>query len=142
VRKLFFISLFSFICFWACDEEEVARFRGSQVSRLLTSGSQAGWLPLEIIDEGRSVLSVCSDSIGYYFVLESDSVEVRQLIPRCDGTSVFDTIGIGKAYPSVQDEIFSDSLIFDDGRFWLIEEIFSQQMTFKEGETSYSLSRQ
>ena len=126
---------------FACADDGVSRFRGSQISRLLTSGSEAGWLPGEITFEGQSILSSCSDSTGYFFeaLEDEDSILVSQLVPFCNGTGEYDTLEIGKAMPSVQDEIFSDSLVFATGSFWLIQEIFSEQVKFQDSDVIYAL---
>ena len=43
-----------------------------------------------------------------------------------------DTISLGMMKASVNSMLFSDTLLFSDGHFWLIEEVSSHTLLFKE----------
>jgi len=105
-----------------------------QVERLLTNGSSKTWN--EVVNTSN-----CQDSTRLLFELltntTDDSVTIYQLIPRSD-CSRFDTTLLGNADASSFEQgiRFSDSLIFANGDFWMVEQITSDLLTLRISETS------
>ena len=88
----------------------------------------------------ESTLS-CTDSLRLLMTDEDDSVNIQQLIPTCLGTALtFDSLDLGNALVSSQDDLFTDSLLFEDGTFWLVEDVSSQFMLLTVGETRLRFS--
>ncbi len=116
------------------------QFRGDQVERLLTGGDSALWGPTSILANGEEQLNSCADSVHFLISLTTnDSLNVLQLSPGCFSDNIFDTLNLGNAKATTEDGIFTDTLSFETGAFWLIETIFSQTLIFSQGDTRYSL---
>lgn len=98
-----------------------------QVERLLSGGSSKVWN--QVINSSN-----CSDSVKLYveFVSSStnDSLAFSNLTPNSDCTG-FDTTFIGNASASAFDDglLFSDSLAFTNGDFWIVNSITSQNLS-------------
>ncbi|WP_370090448.1 hypothetical protein [Ekhidna sp.] len=112
----------------ACSEEELpAGIYDYQVERLLSAGSEKTWS--EVVNSTN-----CVDSVKLHFEMVSnatnDSLDVFELIPISNCTS-FDTTLIGRADASrlVGSDLFTDSLIFSTGSFWIVRGVTSQFMT-------------
>ncbi len=125
------------------SDEFPTRFRASQIERLLSAGSLATWQPVSIISQGTQLLGNCADSIRFLVVQSvDDSLQVSQLQPLCDGTGVLDTMLIGKAKASAEEALFTDSLLFADGQFWIIQEVFSTQVNFSYNDRQFFMQRE
>jgi len=130
--KLVAIVLFFFVA--SCSEENVpAGIYDYQVERLLTG-------PFETKDWGEVISSInCDDSVKLRFELAGDSIDISQLL--YNSSCGFDITYIGRANASSfpERDLFTDSLIFSDGGFWLVREVTSQLLTIEvnEEKTSY-----
>lgn len=123
----------------SCGEDEIqSQFYDYQIERLLSAGDTAIWRPLAISGEGFG-LDDCQDSVFLFIAqLADDSLDIRELLPSCDGQSAFDTISLGKAKASVAEDIFfTDSIVFASGRFWIITESFSLTFAYREEDVNY-----
>ena len=100
---------------------------GYQVERLLSDGSEKVWL--KVVNS-----SDCADSVRLFIefieATTADSIRLSTLnpLPNCSG---FDTLLIGNANASsIQGGLlFTDSLLFSNGDFWLVNNITSQSLT-------------
>ncbi|MEO9873017.1 hypothetical protein [Ekhidna sp.] len=125
------ISLFVFLFLVSCSEEDLPDgLYDYQVERLLTgeSGTKT-WI--QIIDSGS-----CADSVKLQIELvennTGDSLDISRLVSNQTCTS-FETIYIGRADASFPDGriLFTDSLLFSSGDFWMVDLITSQQLRFR-----------
>jgi len=124
-----------------CQEEEVSIFEGQQIHRLLTGGNEKVWVLGSRSEDGVESTLSCADSLRLLMTDENDSVNIQQLRPICSGsTLVFDSLDLGNALVSSQDDLFTDSLLFEDGTFWLVEDVSSQFMFLTMGETRLRFS--
>ena len=119
--------LASFILFWSCEGDFFPPgLYDYQVERLLTGGDSKVWDLVVDSDD-------CADSMGLYMVLlsdsEDDSVAISSLVPSANCSSM-DTIFIGNADASrfIDRLLFTDSLIFENGDYWLIQSITSSSL--------------
>jgi len=128
-REVLFIGLFiSIFTFIDCSEEFVPKgLYDYQVSRLLSNDSNKLWTVTKIIvaDQPQPIQN-CEDSLFLLFTSISDSLLIQSLSRNCLTNNDHDTLDIGQAAPSSFGIIFSDSLIFRDGRIWFIREITSE----------------
>ncbi len=87
-----------------------------QVERLLHGGTEKMWHTDE-------------EGVMGYLLFESldDSVNVMSIT-----MDFSDTLSLGLMRASVKALLFSDSLLFADGNFWLIEEVSAHSLLFKE----------
>ena len=87
-----------------------------QVERLLHGGTEKMWHTDE-------------EGVMGYLLFESldDSVNVMGIT-----MDFSDTLSLGMMRASVKSLLFSDSLLFADGNFWLIEEVSAHSLLFKE----------
>lgn len=80
-------------------------------------------------------VSNCADSVKLNFTLVAntlgDSVDVSR-ITGCAATA--DTSLIGRANASNAGVIFTDSLIFANGNFWIVDQISSQRLSLISGD--------
>ena len=124
-----------------CSDEEVAIFESQQVQRLITGGDEKTWILQFRSSEGVESALNCSDSIRLLMSSTSDSVSVTELLPRCTGLSdSFDSLDVGNAFVSSEDGLFTDSLLFEDGTFWIISAISSERMSLKIDENELRFS--
>ena len=86
-----------------------------QVERLLHGGTEKMWHTDE-------------EGVMGYLLFESldDSVNVMGIT-----IDFSDTLSLGMMRASVKALLFSDSLLFADGNFWLIEEVSAHSLLFK-----------
>ena len=86
-----------------------------QVERLLHGGTEKMWHTDE-------------EGVMGYLLFESldDSVNVMSIT-----MDFSDTLSLGMMRASVKVLLFSDSLLFADGNFWLIEEVSAHSLLFK-----------
>ena len=86
-----------------------------QVERLLHGGTEKMWHTDE-------------EGVMGYLLFESldDSVNVMGIT-----IDFSDTLSLGMMRASVKSLLFSDSLLFADGNFWLIEEVSAHSLLFK-----------
>ena len=86
-----------------------------QVERLLHGGTEKMWHTDE-------------EGVMGYLLFESldDSVNVISIT-----MDFSDTLSLGMMRASVKALLFSDSLLFADGNFWLIEEVSAHSLLFK-----------
>ena len=86
-----------------------------QVERLLHGGTEKMWHTDE-------------EGVMGYLLFESldDSVNVMSIT-----MDFSDTLSLGMMRASVKALLFSDSLLFADGNFWLIEEVSAHSLLFK-----------
>ncbi len=116
----------------ACSEEKLpAGIYDYQVERLLSAGSEKTWS--EVVNS-----TDCADSLELYFELVSsssnDSLDIFELTPNANCNS-FNAIFIGRADASrlPDSDLFTDSLIFSSGDFWIINSITSQSLQIDGG---------
>lgn len=127
---------------WACSDDFQQQLYDYQVERLLTGGNQATWSPTSIQLNGDQLLNNCADSVLFMFELNSDdSLEFRRLRPNCPGSTLYDTLGILKGNASVDEQIFTDSIRFSSGHFFLINSVFSQSLELQAGDTTMRFQR-
>ena len=120
-------------CLLACSEEKIpAGIYDYQVERLLSGGSEKTW--------GKVISSMdCADSVKLHFELvtnsSNDSLDIYRLTPISNCTS-FDSTLIGRAdASSLKDSnLFTDSLVFASGDFWLINLITSEFLSIDEND--------
>ncbi len=128
-----------------CSEEFVPDgLYDYQVSRLLSADSNKLWTVTEIFrDKELQSLANCEDSLFLLFTFTDDSLFVQSLSRLCLEVEGFDTLDIGSAVPSSAGLVFTDSLVFEDGEYWIIYEITWEncQLYFEENgvKTDYTL---
>ena len=128
-RQVFFTGLILFIFTLVnCSEEFVPEgLYNYQVSRLLSADSTKLWTVSKIITDNQlQPIESCEDSLFILFSSISDSLLIQSLTRNCLTNNDRDTIDLGQAAPSSFGIIFSDSLIFRDGRVWFIRDITSE----------------
>lgn len=102
-----------------------------QVERLLTDGDTKSWF-LRINSEN------CQDSVRLIMNLvpstSNDSVSISRL-ERWSTCNGFDTTFLGTADASSFSGalLFTDSLIFNDGNFWIVQEVTSHDLKLSIG---------
>lgn len=111
----------------SCSEEELpAGIYDYQVERLL-SGSSGSKAWNQIVNSTN-----CADSVILYAVAVDDSLDFSRLTYQstCDA---FDTTYIGRANASSPDDrdLFTDSLRFSNGNYWMIKTITSDLLTIE-----------
>ncbi|WP_420575603.1 hypothetical protein [Ekhidna sp.] len=114
---LVIVLFFSFI---ACSEEDLPEgLYDYQVERLLTGGSAKTWD--QVVGSTN-----CTDSLKLYFELVNDSVDISQINPG-SACAFDDTLFLGRANASgfPDNNLFTDSLNFSDGDYWMIRRITS-----------------
>lgn len=88
------------------------------------------------------MLNNCADSVLFMFELNSDdSLELRRLRPNCPESTLYDTLGILKGNASVDEQIFTDSIRFSTGHFFLINSVSSQSLELQSGDTVIRFQR-
>ena len=109
----------------ACTEEDLpAGIYDYQVERLLSAGSEKTW------DQVINSME-CADSLKLHFELvtntSNDSLDIFELTPTFNCAS-YDTTLIGRADASklVGGDLFTDSLVFSSGDFWIVVQVTSQ----------------
>lgn len=124
--------LFIAVILFACEQDFFPiGLYDYQVERLLSGGADKVWM--------QQVNSTdCSDSTRLYIELVTgtdDSVRISTLNPMMD-CSGFDTVLIGNANASQIEGglLFTDSLNFADGSFWLVDHITSTQLILQTSE--------
>lgn len=116
--KLLVFVVFLFLI--ACSEENLPEgIYDYQVERLLSGGSAKSW------DQVVSSTS-CTDSLKLYFELITDSVDISQINPG-NACTFNDTVYLGRANASSfpDNNLFTDSLKFSDGDYWMIRRVTS-----------------
>lgn len=127
---------------WACSEDFSSQLLDYQVERLLAGGDQATWSPTSIRLNGDQLLTNCADSVLFMFALNADdSISFRRLRPNCPGGALYDTLEIVKGDASGDEQIFTDSIRFSTGDFFLINSVFSQSMELQSGDTTMRFQR-
>jgi hypothetical protein len=114
------------LLFLGCKEDQFPKgIYDYQVERLLSGGESKVWLLAEEKTEGIVTRpEVCSDSTRLLIAAtQLDSIEISRLVPKVD-CSGFDTLALGNANTSGE-LVFTDSLIFSTGEFWIVESISS-----------------
>ncbi|MEQ9467316.1 MAG: hypothetical protein RLN88_07880 [Ekhidna sp.] len=118
----------------SCAEADVsAKLYDYQVERLL-SGQLGSKTWNQIVDSEN-----CADSIKLFIELVNssgdadDSLDISELTPISNCTS-FDTVYLGRADASSFSggDLFTDSLIFASGDFWIVSQITSTFFTTEE----------
>ena len=110
-----------------------------QVERLLSAGDSLVW------DQTLSSEN-CQDSVKLLFALLSstadDSVAVLRLVAN-DQCTGFDTTIIGNADASSFSDalLFTDSLNFDDGSYWIIQSVTSELLVIESDQIHSYTSR-
>ncbi len=122
--KLFLLLLFSILV--SCSEEELPTgLYDYQVERLL-SGTEGTKTWSQVVNSTN-----CADSIKLVFDLvansSDDSLDVS-ISSGCVGS--LSTVLIGRASASSEDDqiLFTDSLNFADGSYWIVEQVTSEQL--------------
>lgn len=114
----------------ACVEDEFPRgLYDYQVERLLSGESEKIWSVVSETEDGvTTVPTSCSDSLRLYIVpVGTDSINISWLFPSITCGS-FDTLRLGNSNATSEDDsqLFTDSLQFADGNYWLIQSVTSQ----------------
>lgn len=122
-----FLSIFLFLLIMSCSEEELpAGIYDYQVERLLsgTSGSKT-WD--QVVNSSN-----CSDSVRLHVVSVDDSLDFSRLTYQTV-CSIFDTTYLGRANASKAEDrdLFTDSLRFQNGDFWIVKTITSDLLTIE-----------
>lgn len=110
-----------------------------QVERLLSAGDSAVWevAPIEGCEEA---------SARYAFTLlmdnTEDSLTVYSLQPTSD-CSGYDIIFLGNADASSLEGglVFTDSLLFSDGTYWILHSLTASQLSLTNDEGLWELSK-
>ncbi len=108
----------------SCSEEELpVGLYHYQVERLLSgTGGTKTWLQ-------ANNSTNCVDSVKLVFALvensSNDSLDIS-MISGCTSTASF--LGRASASKAVDRDLFTDSLIFASGDFWIINQVTSQQL--------------
>lgn len=126
------IGLVLLIGLIACSDEDLpAGIYDYQVERLLSgqSGSKT-WFQV-------TASTNCADSVKLVFDLientSNDSLDVS-MITGCESFNSTNYIGRASASKALGRQLFTDSLIFRSGDFWIIEEITSKQLLIDDGD--------
>lgn len=98
------------------DDEFPLGLYDYQVERLLYGDGEKAWKTNDV-------------GVWSYLLFQSidDSVNVMGM-----SVDFSDTISLGMMKASVKSMLFSDTLLFTDGDFWLIEEVSSHTLLFKD----------
>lgn len=98
------------------DDEFPLGLYDYQVERLLHGDAEKVWKTNDV-------------GVWSYLLFQSidDSVNVMGI-----SIDFSDTISLGMMKASVKSMLFSDTLLFNDGDFWLIEEVSSHTLLFKD----------
>jgi hypothetical protein len=106
---------------------------GYQVERLFSADTAKLWMVTGI--ETSGVLENpenCQDSLFYLFqVPAEDSLEIFELMRNCAISGDFDSTFLGKARASVSINLFTDSIRFNSGSYWIVENVTSQSAVLK-----------
>ena len=120
--------VFFFIILLGCSEESLPPgLYHYQVERLLSG--QSGTKDWHQIIKSQN----CADSVILHIELivnsAADSVDISSLV-RSTNCNAFDTTYIGRASASqvTGRNLFSDSLIFNSGDFWIVHHVTSEQL--------------
>lgn len=131
-KFLAFLAVLTF----ACSEDFQQPLYDYQVERLLSGGDRITWTPTSKLLNGEQLLNSCPDSVLFMFELNSDdSLSFSRLRPVCTQISTYDTLEAVKGNASVDSQIFTDSIRFSTGDFFLIRSVFSQSMELQSGDT-------
>lgn len=134
------LTVFFFIFLISCSEEDLpAGLYDYQVERLLSgqSGSK-NWAQVVNSDN-------CADSVILYVELvtisSTDSIDISNLI-KSNNCTALDTIFIGRANASkfTGRSLFSDSLNFSSGDYWIVDQITSELLIVGENGALKSYS--
>ena len=121
---------------WACSDDFSRQLYDYQAEHLLAAGDQATWSPTSIQLNGEQLLNSCADSVLFMFELNSDdSISFRRLRPDCPGGALYDTLSLLKGNATADEQIFTDSIRYSNGDFFLINSVFSQSLELQSGDT-------
>ena len=98
------------------DDEFPLALYDYQVERLLHGDAEKVWKTDEV-------------DVWSYLLFQSIDDSVNAMGISIDFS---DTISLGLMKASAKSMLFSDTLLFNDGDFWLIEEVSSNTLIFKE----------
>ena len=136
-----FLCLLIFI--FSCSDDFQRRYYDYQVERLLTSGDSAIWTPTSILLNGNQLLGTCQDSVLFMIELNSnDSLQLTRLRPTCLGDFLYTASGSEKGKASQDAQIFTDSILFANGNYWLVNSVFSRSFEIQSGDTIMSFAYQ
>ena len=128
--------LFFSITLLACSDDNFPDgLYDYQVVRLLSNESAKNWQLLNVDPE------IC-DSTYYYEISDMiDSVGVSGIRWNCQNGGYTDTVFFDYAVPSSVGLNFSDSLIFNNQMYWVVDEITSNSLVIRQypGENSFRL---
>lgn len=112
-----------------------------QIARLLTGENSKTWaVNSEIINGSSQSPQNCADSSFYYFQPLGDSIDAHLLLQNCIKINTYDSSYIGRFLPSSEELVFTDSLNFSNGEFWILVNITSEEATIIDGESTFLLS--
>ena len=122
VKYLVFTFLLALM---GCSEEQIpAGIYHYQVERLL-SGQDGSKAWMQMVNSAN-----CADSVQLRFELvtgSDDSLDIS-IVTGCSSSSVTNSVGRASASKAADRDLFTDSLIFSTGEFWLVSQITSQQL--------------
>lgn len=123
--KLFVIILIVFVSI-SCSEEDLPEgIYDYQIERLL-SGQTGSKIWSQVSSNTN-----CADSIKLIFTLvadsSNDSLDIS-LERGCSGSSTTTLIGRADASHITDGVLFTDSLLFTNGNYWIVDEITSEQL--------------
>ncbi|MEP1096566.1 MAG: hypothetical protein ABJG78_15730 [Cyclobacteriaceae bacterium] len=116
--------------FIACEEDEVPQgLYNYQVERLLSGGAAKTWVLASTNTDGSTTTpALCTDSLRLLITaVATDSINVTTLTPKLNCLT-FDSLDLGDANAS-GDLVFTDSIVFDSGEIWIIDEITARNLT-------------
>ena len=135
-RQVVLLVIFWFTILGCSEDDTVNRFSSAQVNQLLTEGDTAVWSLVSLVVNGSEQLSNCQDSLRLVVASNgSDSLDFTYLRPNCTASGSFDSLELGGASLSSEDGVFTDSVAFASGGYWLVSEVFSTSFHFSSGDS-------
>lgn len=127
------ILIFGIFFLLSCSEEPVPEgLYDYQVERLLSGGDIKIWIESKRIEQ-------CSDTVLLHVSLVEGSIDSLNLSRIIFNSScVRDTLPLGNAKPSSfsSGPVFTDSLVFSNGDFWLVDRVTSQELQILRNGTT------
>ncbi len=131
------IAIISLFFIFSCSEETLPDgIYDYQVERLL-SGETGNKTWSQVTSSTN-----CADSLKLTFELIPDDVDDSLDISMVSGCfGALSTTYIGRASASVRGTvIFSDSLVFSDGEFWIVDQVTAQRFRFSMNDQTLNYS--
>jgi len=120
------ILFFSTVLLSCTDDNFPEGLYDYQVVRLLSNETTKTWQLLNTEPES------CDSTYYYEMSNQVDSIGVAGIRWNCQSGDYTDTIFIDHATPSSLGLTFSDSLIFDDKTYWIVDEVTSTSLKIRQ----------